>query len=301
MPVFAVSAVDTTANTLTATGVAASGGALGTVLQTGDRLRLRNVGGALPAATPSLAPVTDYFAIRVDDDHIKLAVSNSDAMAGTAIDITGGLGAGTTEIQFNLPYCVPRIDAGGTQVFSRDNNATWNSLVALYDLLTGQAQSVFSGVSLAGDLAVGGHLKTVDPITFSAGFGVPNVGGSTASVGVSVGGVAVLFLGTSVGVHTFPLILPVGLKITAWSMQFNKTSNATQTLHATLTSNDGTSDVATSIGSTQTNAANNPGFISLGQAGLSTVVAAGSTYFINVFGSGVTGDFVYGYSVTPGI
>lgn len=156
MPVFAVSAVDTTANTLTATGVAASGGALGTVLQTGDRLRLRNVGGALPAATPSLAPVTDYFAIRVDDDHIKLAVTNADAMAGTAIDITGS-GSGTTTIEFNLPYCVPRIDAGGTQVFSRDNNATWGSLVALYSLLVGQAQAIWTTITFAVGLVMGAN------------------------------------------------------------------------------------------------------------------------------------------------
>src|SRR4051794_40494401 len=112
MASYTVTAVDLVNNTLTAAGVAAVAGAVPpvifqTVLLTGDRLRLRNVGGALPAATPAHAPVTDYFAIRVSDDVIKVATSNANALAGVAVDITGGLGAGTTTIEFQLPYCIP--------------------------------------------------------------------------------------------------------------------------------------------------------------------------------------------------
>lgn len=139
MPAITVSAVNTGTEELTAT---AHG------LNTGDRFRLRNVGGALPAATPALAAVTDYFAIRTGVNTIKVAVSNPDALAGTAVNITGS-GSGTTTVEYGLPYCVPRIAAPLGQVHSADLNAEWQTLVSLYDLLTGQSQGIWSKVSLA--------------------------------------------------------------------------------------------------------------------------------------------------------
>lgn len=53
--------------------------------------------GALPAATPALAVNTPYWVIRVDDDNIKLATSAANALAGTAVDITGA-GTGTMSV-----------------------------------------------------------------------------------------------------------------------------------------------------------------------------------------------------------
>lgn len=141
MPAFTVSAVNTGTEALTAAGHG---------LTTGDRFRLRNVGGALPAATPALAAVTDYFAIRVDANNIKVAISSSNASAGTAVDLTGS-GSGTTTIEYGLPYCVPRISAPLTQQFSADNNATWNSLVALWARLTGQTQTTWPNDFAHGD------------------------------------------------------------------------------------------------------------------------------------------------------
>jgi len=137
MPAFTVTSVDTTANTLTAT---AHG------LLTGDRFRLRNVGGALPAATPSLAGVTDYFALRVDADTLKVCDTNAHALAGTGIvDLTGS-GSGTTTIEYGLPFCIPNEIAvdGVSQVHAKDLNGTWNSLVALWDLLSGQPQTIWN-------------------------------------------------------------------------------------------------------------------------------------------------------------
>lgn len=133
MPAFTVTSVSTVNDTFTAAGVAATGGAAGTVLQTGDRLRLRNVGGALPAATPSLAAATDYFAIRVDDNNIKVSDTNAHALAGTNIvDLTGS-GSGTTTIEFGLPYVIPTaLAAAGTQIKSVNDQGVWNALVALY-------------------------------------------------------------------------------------------------------------------------------------------------------------------------
>jgi hypothetical protein len=160
MPSVIVTAVDTGTEQLTAAGHG---------LLTGNRLRLRNIGGALPASAPALAPVTDYFAIRVDADNIKVAVSSSDALAGTAVNITGA-GTGTHRIEYGLPYCVPRIAANLTQVLPEDDNAAWNALVAIYDLLTGQTETVWSGaVSLAGALAAAGALSVGGALTVTGG------------------------------------------------------------------------------------------------------------------------------------
>lgn len=61
-------------------------------LLTGDGpVRLTNSGGALPAG---LAVATDYYVIARDADSIALATSRANALAGTAIDITGA-GTGT--------------------------------------------------------------------------------------------------------------------------------------------------------------------------------------------------------------
>ena len=143
MPVITVSAVDTANDKLTAT---AHG------LTTGDRFRLRNVGGALPAATPALAQATDYFANRVDADNIKVYDTNAHALAGGAtglFDLTGS-GSGTTTVEYGLPYCVPTASAAvGTQIKSANDNGAWAALVALYCLLVGLAQSIWTGITLA--------------------------------------------------------------------------------------------------------------------------------------------------------
>ncbi len=61
-------------------------------LTTGDGpFRLTNSGGALPGAT---AAATDYWAIVVDTDEIKLATSLANALAGTAVNVTDA-GTGT--------------------------------------------------------------------------------------------------------------------------------------------------------------------------------------------------------------
>lgn len=133
MPAITVSAVNTGTDTLTAT---AHG------LTTGDRFRLRNVGGALPAATPALAAVTDYFAIVTDANNLKVSDTNANALAGTGVVNITGTGTGTTTVEYGLPFCIPRIATPQSQKYSADDNATWNTLVALYDLLTGQPQPI---------------------------------------------------------------------------------------------------------------------------------------------------------------
>lgn len=138
MPAIAISAVNTGTDTLTVT---AHG------LLTGDRFRVRNVGGALPTG---LFPVTDYFAVRLTADTIKVATSSANALAGTpvVVDISGA-GSGTTTVEYGLPFCIPTaVAAPGSQIKSADDNGTWAALVALYSLLTGQAQSIFAPLAM---------------------------------------------------------------------------------------------------------------------------------------------------------
>jgi hypothetical protein len=67
---------------------------------TGDCVRLTNSGGALPAG---LAVDTDYFVIRIDADTFKLASTPANAVAGTAVDVTGtGTGTHTLTGRENL-------------------------------------------------------------------------------------------------------------------------------------------------------------------------------------------------------
>jgi hypothetical protein len=152
MPSLTISAVDTTANTLTVT---AHG------LLTGDRFRLRNINGALPASTPTLLGVTDYFAIVVDANTVKVSDTNAHALAGTGIADLTGSGTGTSFIEFSIPYCTPtQLAAPLTQIKSANDTNVWAALVALYDLLTGQADSIWSGVvKLAGSLTINGTLN----------------------------------------------------------------------------------------------------------------------------------------------
>ena len=58
---------------------------------TGEQATLTTT-GTLPAG---LATSTRYYIIRVDDDNFKVAASLSDAVAGTAVDITAAAGGGT--------------------------------------------------------------------------------------------------------------------------------------------------------------------------------------------------------------
>lgn len=136
MPSIAITLVTAATDTITAVGHG---------LVTGDRMRLRNTGGALPAATPALTGATDFWAVRLDADNFKVAVSNANAMAGTpVVDITG-VGTGTHYVEYGLPYCIPnQIAANGTQILPADFNGTWNALVALHAMITGQAQTIWT-------------------------------------------------------------------------------------------------------------------------------------------------------------
>jgi hypothetical protein len=216
-------------------------------LATGDRFRLRNVGGALPAATPSLAAVTDYFAITVDANNLKVAVSSANAFAGTAVDLTGVL-TGTTTIEYGLPYAVRRVAIAGSQILSVDDNEAWNALVSLYCLLTGQAQTVWNGITLPANqhLSISGtgeykHTSTRTLSFTGTAFSV-QAGTATIDLTGTINSTALCVLIAGIPLH-------VGDRITSISVTFD---SATGTVDVTdfhvsrITANG----AATSLGST---------------------------------------------------
>ena len=95
--------------------------------------------------------------------------------------------------------------------------------------------------------------------------------------------------GTSTTHIFIPLDLDVGDRIKSWTVYLSKTS-ASGTIFADLWENDGPAGTTTRIGSQQSNGANNPGAITLGQSGLTTTVASGKSYFIEITPSGTNGD-----------
>jgi hypothetical protein len=81
----------------------------------------------------------------------------------------------------------------------------------------------------------------------------------------------------------YPLLgLEVGDQITAWNVYAAKTSAATNTISAELYKMTA-GGARTKIGATQSNSANNPGNITLGQSGLTQTVGANESYYIVLF------------------
>jgi hypothetical protein len=167
--VLTITAVDHTADTITIGG--------GHNLTTGDGFIAvySPDGGTLPGG---LGPVTDYWAIRISDTVLKLAASSSDAMANVPIPLSSNGGGGTLQLLRGLPYRRPRIAANLQQVFSDDLNQVWLSLVALFNLLTGQTQDIWDTVRIGepviinDDLAVGGDLAVTGATTLAGALSV---------------------------------------------------------------------------------------------------------------------------------
>lgn len=137
MSVLTIGSVDNTTDQITIT---AHG------LVTGDGpVAIFTVAGTYPSP---LAAVTDYWVIRVDANTIKLATSSANALLGTAINLTTN-GSGTLLLLLGIPYRRARTYVAGSQVKSADLDALQDSWVALWNFLTGQAQSVYSGIVLA--------------------------------------------------------------------------------------------------------------------------------------------------------
>jgi hypothetical protein len=107
-------------------------------------------------------------------------------------------------------------------------------------------------------------------------------------------------VGTSIGALTYPISFyaqgGVNKKIISWLFSFRKTS-ATGTITATLGYLNLDTGLPTTIGSSQTNSANNPGYANFYVFGLTETITNGRSYFLNVTGGGTTGDEFYGVEV----
>jgi plastocyanin len=106
----AISAPNTTTDAMTATAHGK---------QTGfGPVRLANSGGALPTG---LSGSTDYWLIVVDANTIKFATSAANALAGTAVDITGA-GSGTHTMQATCQALVESFDTTLKTVLTAPGN-----------------------------------------------------------------------------------------------------------------------------------------------------------------------------------
>lgn len=117
-------------------------------LQTGDGpVRTANSGGALPGG---LAATVDYWVIAVDVDHLRLATSFANAIAGVAVDVTS--------------------NGSGLQVLRAQTSTTRASDVEVTRNLTVDgALAVDGALTLDGTLGVGGSLNAGGVIFANAG------------------------------------------------------------------------------------------------------------------------------------
>lgn len=163
MPALTISAVDATANTLTVT-------AHGQVTGNGPAAVRVGVGGVIPGG---LAPVTDYWLLVVDANTVKLATSSANALANVTIDITS-TGTLPLTLEIGIPYRRARtyvaraVNVAGAQVKSADLNSLQDVATALWELLTGQAQSLWAALLVAVDTTLGGALSLSGVSTPSA-------------------------------------------------------------------------------------------------------------------------------------
>jgi hypothetical protein len=166
MPALTITAVDTANDKLTCVGH-------GLVTGDGESV-IYAASGTLPTG---LAALTPYWIIRVDADNFKLATSSANALLGTAIDITAAgtaAGAGTLQLLIGLPYrrahtYVPRaVDVAGSKIRSGDLNSLEDVDVALWNLLTGQAQSIFTAIKFAVPVTFAGGITNTNTVQVAA-------------------------------------------------------------------------------------------------------------------------------------
>lgn len=209
MPVLSFTA-DATTDQLTAT---AHG------LLTGDGPML-----VMAAAFPGgLAIDVPYWAIRVDADHIKLATSNSNAVAGTEINITSN-GTGPMTLRVGLPDIEDLTYVGGSQISSKNLMNMQRIIVAAYRLLTGQVQSIWDGIVLAANQ----HVTVSGTGRFKHGADQLIVPASAANAPTGSGAVLAVgsFLWTCAANDkvAFPIVLAPGKRITSVDVWYQRGS-----------------------------------------------------------------------------
>lgn len=289
-----ISAVSSGADTLTVTAHGQATGAGPAAVFVGS-------GGVIPGG---LAPVTDYWLVVVDANTVKLADSSAHALANVTLDITS-TGTLPLSLLIGIPYRrATTYVAGISQIKSDDLNTFEDSLTALWNLLTGQAQALFNGVTLAGGLT----LALNQNVTL-AGNGTVFLGATgdlkhgTRTIGIPIqlpvanGGNAPNVAITTA--YIVPIALLAGNRILAVRAVIKDSATGPTKLHVSLGS-----AVASAGGGAYTNVASSADSAgtaavqTLSLAGLTTVVAAGSIYAaMIIYSTGVATCQVYGVEV----
>ncbi|MGN6103730.1 MAG: hypothetical protein ACTHU0_01370 [Kofleriaceae bacterium] len=252
---------------------------------------IRNIGGAHPSP---LAPVTDYWIIRVDANTIRLATSSSNALAGTAINLTTN-GTGTNILEIGIPFRRARtyvpswVDAAGAQLKSDDLNAMQDSWKAMHALLTGQSQNLWGGITLPPDM----HVTVSGAGRFKHGKGTLQLPGQAFKPSIpSVPWPGYVIGGLNSGSHVAPIILPLGARLLAARISL-RDSSAPVTVQARVNkyvaSTDSSSSLATSAASSGTGA-----YQTLSVSGLNEAITSGTFYSLWTILTGAGSIVVHG-------
>jgi hypothetical protein len=262
--VLTVTAVDTSTEELTIT---AHG------LVTGDGpVAVRSPDGSLP--TP-LTGVTDYWVIRVDANNVKLATSSANAGSGTAIDLTAVGSWATLLLEIGLPYRRARTYVSGSQVKSVDLDSMQDDLIALHDLFTGQAQSIWTLPAYT------------DAVEYALGFEAAFDTIASASMATHTRDLNHLTFAASATPIYVPIRgLVVGSVITAVVCELQKNTANTNTVALDIVKINSAGETAS--GSGYSDSSNHPGVINFGGT-FSITVATGYRYYVKITpGGGVS-------------
>lgn len=285
-----ISAVNAGTDQLTVT-------AHGQVTGNGPAAVFVGAGGVIPGG---LAPVTDYWLVVVDANTVKLATSSANALANVTIDITS---TGTLPLQLliGLPYRVPMTAAPGAQIKSANDNSTWGALVALWNLLSGQAQAIWSVVTLAVQLVAnaGISVPTGQNVTL-VGTADLKHGTRTLIIPINPPGVSATAgtsdLTTTGQGFSAGIMLPAGARILTVRAVIKDNVTTPSKLQCKLLSAVGGSvPAAVATGALS---AGNGTLQTINVAGLTTVMVSGSVYYAAVvFGTGVDTCHIYACEV----
>lgn len=274
MPALTITAVDHTTGQLTIP-------AHGLLDGDGPAALFAGAGGVIPTG---LAPVTDYWAHVLDANTVQLADSSTHALAGTTLGFTDD-GTLPLSLLVGLPYRRARTYVALAQLKSADLDALQDDDVALWNFLTGQAQSVYSGIKLAADqnieLQGTGTLKYGTRTLSMDGSAFVPAPGATPTYAAGTG------LSDTPLNAMAPLVLPVGVHVTEIRFYVKDNAAGPTKLEGAMSSGDhagGSTPIASTPVSAGTGAAQ-----TLSITGGDAPIVAGHSYWLAILTSSGAG------------
>lgn len=188
---------------------------------------------------------------------------------------------------------------------------TWNNASGVAEAFTGTWTTDLAGslhavgdVKMDGDLKVDGNIQATTTFATIKGYNVHHTGERTLHIncgsaikdeGVAgpVFGIAtnegVWAAGTTTAQLLYPIPVRSGDRIKSWKLFIGKYS-ASGTVTAKLYKSGTGAGLPTQIGTTKTDARNNPGEVFMSETGLDHAVLDDFAYYLVVNGGGITGD-----------